>query len=123
MPLKVVLGVSAVLAGQGAGEDLCCLLVQLHVPLPVELSVMQASSEGNSANMTLRHIFLSLLSLIITLVLSSNINEIYLLGCVTNHVALVTNQSAFANHSSRIVHISNFALEVDRCMEHLLGEA
>ena len=73
--------------------------------------------------MTLRHIFLSLLSLIITLVLSSNINEIYLLGCVTNHVALVTNQPAFANHSSRIVHISNFALEVDRCMEHLLGEA
>ena len=86
--------------------------MQSHVPLPVELPVAHASSEGDSANMTLRHIFLCLLPLIITLTGSSYINEIHLLRCTVNHVALTTNYTAFTTSHSD-VHISNFALDVD----------
>ena len=80
VPLEVVLGVSAVLAGQGAGESLLSVLVKPHVPLTVELSLGEVSSEGDSANRALCHIRLCLLRLIIILIGSNTTIEIYLLG-------------------------------------------
>ena len=121
VPLEVVVGVGAVLAGQGAGESLLSVLVQPHVPLTVELSLGEVSSEGDSANRALFHIRLCLLRLIIILIGSNTTTEIYLLGCTVNHIALSTDHISFPANSlnSSNVRINNLALYV----EDLLCEA
>ena len=112
VPLEVVLGVGAVLAGQGAGESFLSVLVQPHVPLTVELSLGEVSSEGDSANRALCHIRLCLLRLIIILIGSNTTKEIYLLGCTVNHIALSTDHISFPTNSlnSSNVRINNLAL-------------
>ena len=121
VPLVVVLGVGAVLAGQGAGESFLSVLVQPHVPLTVELSLGEVSSEGDSANRALCHIRLCLLRLIIILIGSNTTTEIYLLGCTVNHIALSTDHISFPTNSlnSSNVRVNNLALYV----EDLLCEA
>ena len=121
VPLEVVLGVGAVLAGQGAGESLLSVLVKPHVPLTVELSLGEVSSEGDSTNRALCHIRLCLLRLIIILIGSNTTKEIYLLGCTVNHIALSTDHISFPTNSlnSSNVRVNNLALYV----EDLLCEA